>query len=203
MKPIIAIAIGVSALALVILAFYYLWYKPRQNNGGGTGTQTCPDGSVIPVAEVCPKNIPDGTGSTSGSNRPPVSIKVNGGDVTEAHIANPFYENEFASQVVSSKVAPLPLIHYETNFANGCFSFIWYKGGYYANISESTNAQGIKSCYYRFLKGYLPKEIRIKNTTAVCATYQYYLSGELYVYDRAQTEPTNQGINYYCIYKIV
>lgn len=54
MKYIIGILV---ALGLGGLAYYFLIYLPKQKEvvDNGDGTQTCPDGSVIPITQPCPR----------------------------------------------------------------------------------------------------------------------------------------------------
>lgn len=209
MKTFLAI-LGVAVLAVIVffIGIQQKWWKnpfsaaTNGTNGvgdNGNGTQTCADGSVIPITETCPRSS---TFQGTPINLP--SKKVDIGNITPAKYPPNLYPADYASRVVSTKINPSPFIHYETNFNTACHFAIWHNGGLYVKIKEATNASGVKSCFYEFKKAFLPSEIKIPNPNNNCTTYQYYLSGVLYVYDRVLTEQSqnpNAAPNYFCMYK--
>lgn len=137
------------------------------------------------------------------------SLAVKESDVSEAANPSTYFSllidtnvNSYNIHTTTDKVKPL--IHFVTSFNKKCPPYIWYNYGLYSYLSEQTDAQGNKTCYYKFDKSVLPDElkIRISMPPYQCSQFKYYLSGIEYKFKEAKVVPGGiGGAKYFCIYE--
>lgn len=185
------------AVVVVIAAFaiYFLWWKPSQ---AGAATSTGSGGSST-AAPPATQGLPPKAGAHS--------VKIAAAEVMPAQDPGIYFSDVQESQLATYNLLGAPgsnpgFIHIEQSFSAACSKYIWYRGWLYVSTSSATDAQGIKTCYYKLATAELPSEIRvyIPGSQQTCINFRLYLSGREYLYVSTQSE---QGIppRKFCTYK--
>ena len=204
--------LGILGLGALAGIFYFIYKRFIAPSAEGD-TQTCPDGSVIPVSQSCPRTM-GGNNNPNGIPQPaPVSANSLGKGstliTTGASLDNTSFdykinESNLASYNLFTSAGNNPkLIHYALPFNQTCYSRNWYKGWLYdyRGFSQDTNT-GAKTCYYGVDKSKLPAEIFVQTpASGSCANFKLYLSGVEYRFIEIRNiNAGNQQVNF-CVYQ--
>lgn len=219
----ILVTLALAAVTFVVGVRQKWWKNPfASGTDNGDGTQTCPDGSTIPITGTCPTATSPtdcdpnkkgyqkdgvynpskcGTPNAGTDEAPPSgrSILINVGDLEFApFIDNQYREFDYSEQgklFRKATLAPVyiaPLIHYVSSTLPGAPFYYWW----YKNGHYTFIKTEAGIHYYK--KSILPNEIRLKKQGASCYP-DWYLSGSKYEFDKEELLKPQyvQG----CVYK--
>lgn len=211
----ILVTLALAAVTFVVGVRQKWWKNPfASGTDNGDGTQTCPDGSTIPITGTCPSATsptdcdPNNRGyqingvvnptkcgipvSTAPTGR---SILISANDLEYA--PNPLDNSSSIQRKLFNKatLAPIyiaPLIHYVSSTLPGSpHIHWWYKGGHYTFINTVAGTH-----YYK--ESIMPSEIKLIVKIADSCYADWYLSGSKYTLDREQN--LDSALRW-CIYK--
>jgi len=178
MKYVIGILL---ALVAISAAYYFLVWIPEQGDNGD-GTKKCPDGSVIPTSESCPR-------TTEGNVDPCINVKCKNGGTCNGGVCNcPKGYTGSDCGAIDTSIVSLP---------DQSLAFRSTQ----VNAGDVSNAQSPSSLYlnvpYNSLSGYnvlsSPSETKLihyKVNNIACPQYVWYKSS-LYSKRGEETNPAN------------
>lgn len=218
----ILVTLALAAVTFVVGVRRNWWKNPfASGTDNGDGTQTCPDGSTIPITGMCPTATSPtdcdpnkigyqingvvnptkcGTPNVGEEDAAPSgSLLVNISELSSAPVIDNQYrpfdasaQNKLFNKATLSPIAVAPLIHYVAPaYPAAPWMYWWYKNGHYTFIKTEAGTH-----YYK--KSILPSEIKlIVKRTDTCYA-DWYLSGSKYKLDR---EENLDGALRWCVYK--